>query len=46
MEVIYTAISYHEEKSSAKVTISGSGNCFCVPKFIKSTQYRVENNIK
>ena len=46
MEEIYTTISYHEEKRSAKVTTSGNGNYSCVPKCIKSKQYKVENNIK
>ena len=31
MEEIYTTISYHEEKRSAKVTTSGNGNYSCVP---------------
>ena len=46
MEEIYTAISYHVEKRSAEVTTSGSGNYCCVPKCIKSTQCKVEYNIK
>ena len=46
MEEIYTAIPYHKKKRSAKVTTSGSGNYDCVPKCIKSTKYKVENNIK
>ena len=46
MEEIYTTISYHEEKRSAKVTTSGNGNYSCMPKCIKSKQYKVENNIK
>lgn len=46
MEEIYTVISYHEEIRSAKVKKSGCGNCSLVPKCIKSTQYKTENNIE
>ena len=46
MEEIYTVISYHEEIRSAKVKKSGCGNFFRVPKCIKSTQYKTENNIE
>ena len=46
MEEIYTVISYHEEIRSAKVSKSGCGNCSRVPKCIKSTQYKTENNIE
>ena len=38
--------SISQKKRSAKVTTSGSGNYDCVPKCIKSTKYKVENNIK
>ena len=46
MEEIYTVVSYHEEIRSAKVKKSGCGNCSLVPKCIKSTQYKTENNIE
>ena len=45
MDEISTTISYHEEKRSAKVSIRGSGNYSCVPKY-KNTLYKVENVIQ
>ena len=44
MEEISTAISYQEDKRSAKVTTSGSGNYYCTPK-CENTHYKVENGV-
>ena len=44
MEEMSTAISYQEDKRSAKVTTSGSGNYYCTPK-CENTHSKVENGI-